>query len=159
MKSNKNLLCSTDLRFSLIVRLSKYLYFFVLKYFGVRFKTNSAVLLIKNKNPRTAAVTFFEIQFTLKGFSPLSLIFLRRKKFQKGLLINYLYNLLVFINFFLFINLAKGFLQQFPHSKTFTLVFCESFDLLSDVYPKALFYCFVFGSTTLTFVCFSLELT
>ena len=32
------------------MRLSKYLYFFVLKYFGVRFKTNSAVLLLKTKN-------------------------------------------------------------------------------------------------------------
>ena len=89
------------------MRLSKFLYFFVLKYFGVRFKTNSAVLLIKKtRNPRTAAITFFEvfwrkikvcIQFTLKalkGFSPISLLFLRRwkinfEKFYKGLLINY----------------------------------------------------------------------
>ena len=50
MKSNLNLLCSTDFGFPLTVGLSKYLYFFVIKYFDVRFKTNSAVLLIKRKN-------------------------------------------------------------------------------------------------------------
>ena len=32
------------------MRLSKYFYFFVLKYFGVEFKTNFAVLLIKRKS-------------------------------------------------------------------------------------------------------------
>ena len=32
------------------MRLSKYVHFFVLKYFGVQFKTNSVVLLIKRKN-------------------------------------------------------------------------------------------------------------
>ena len=50
MKSNQNLLCSTDFGFPLTVRLSKYFYFSFLKYFGVQFKTNSAVLLIKSKN-------------------------------------------------------------------------------------------------------------
>ena len=63
-----------------------------------------------------------------------------------------------FINFFLFINLTKGFLWQFPHSKTFALVYCEFLWYISDVYPKALFYCFVFGSATLTFVYFYLDL-
>ena len=71
------------------MRHSKYWYFFVLKYFGVRSKTDSAVLLIKKKNKESKdsrdsliylKKTKLCIQFTLKGFSPLIFILLHRKK-------------------------------------------------------------------------------
>ena len=85
------------------------------------------------------------MQFTLKELFSLKFLLLHRKKidfenFQKGLLI-ILYNLLVFyFNFFLFINLIKGFQKQFSHSKTFTLIFCNFFDSFSYVYPKKFLY-------------------
>ena len=146
----------------------------------MRFKTNSAVLSIKRKNKESkkdcSDYLIFEIflrkikvciKFTLKGFSSLRLLFLRRKKvnfekFQKGLLINYTVQRtgVLLISSYL-LTWQKDFCSNFLLVRLLPWYFVNlliCLGLFSDVYPKALFYCFLFGSTTLTFVYFSLEL-
>ena len=60
------------------MRLSKYLYFFVLKYFGVQFKANSAVILIKRKNKESKDRSDFFLWDTFKENKGMHTIYIKR---------------------------------------------------------------------------------